>query len=37
MGVPDAVISSVMFAMKMALATAGGVRKQAESLFLIFY
>jgi uncharacterized membrane protein len=27
MGVPDAVISSVMFAMKMALATAGGGKK----------
>lgn len=27
MGVPDAIISSVMFAMKMALATAGGSKK----------
>jgi uncharacterized membrane protein len=30
MGVPDAVISSVMFAMKMALATAGGSEKASR-------
>lgn len=30
MGVPDAIISSVMFAMKMALATAGGSEKASR-------
>ena len=30
MGIPDAVISSVMFAMKMALATAGGSEKASR-------